>query len=368
LIFLHPSDELYGADRMLLEILGAVPAEIEVEVWVPNDLAHPAAALCEELIRRDVTVRHLDLPIMRRAYLNPRGIVALTRRASHLIRELKAAQPDAVYCTTSAAHLGAPLARLAGVPRVIGHVQEIWSRTDQMILSLPARSCHTLLSISEAVSNSLPANLRRRTVVVPNGTPEPARVVRLDGRVGELQFIIASRWNGWKGHGTLLRAWEKAGSPGRLTILGGPPLSGESVDVVGLVATLSEPESVSIIGEVTDPSSYFEAADVVVVPSDRPEPFGLVAIEAFARARPVIGSAAGGLMGIVSDGEDGWLFPNEDSDSLAQIFVGLSREAVTAAGNRARETYRSRFTIDRFVRRWRDVVLAEWEHAGADKG
>jgi glycosyltransferase involved in cell wall biosynthesis len=140
------------------------------------------------------------------------------------------------------------------------------------------------------------------------------------------------------------------------------------VDVVGLVATLSEPESVSIIGEVTDPSSYFEAADVVVVPSDRPEPFGLVAIEAFARARPVIGSAAGGLMGIVSDGEDGWLFPNEDSDSLAQIFVGLSREAVTAAGNRARETYRSRFTIDRFVRRWRDVVLAEWEHAGADKG
>jgi glycosyltransferase involved in cell wall biosynthesis len=285
-----------------------------------------------------------------------------------LIRELKAAQPDAVYCTTSAAHLGAPLARLAGVPRVIGHVQEIWSRTDQMILSLPARSCHTLLSISEAVSNSLSANLRRRTVVVPNGTPEPARVVRLDGRVGELQFIIASRWNGWKGHGTLLRAWEKAGSPGRLTILGGPPLSGESVDVVGLVATLSEPESVSIIGEVTDPSSYFEAADVVVVPSDRPEPFGLVAIEAFARARPVIGSAAGGLMGIVSDGEDGWLFPNEDSDSLAQIFVGLSREAVTAAGNRARETYRSRFTIDRFVRRWRDVVLAEWEHAGADKG
>jgi len=62
---------------------------------------------------------------MRRAYLNPRGIAALIRRASHLIRELKAARPDAVYCTTSAAHLGAPLARMAGVPRVIGHVQEI---------------------------------------------------------------------------------------------------------------------------------------------------------------------------------------------------------------------------------------------------
>ena len=291
--------------------------------------------------------------IMRRAYLNPRGLAALVGRARQLIRELRAARPDAVYCTTSAAHLGAPLARIARVPHVIGHVQEIWSRTDRYVLGGPARACHSLFAISDAVVESLPKFLRRRTVVVPNGTPDPDRVVPLDGRNGELSYIIASRWNGWKGHRTLFKAWERAGSPGHLVVLGGLPLSGESVDVPDLVSELSRPETVSIVGEVTNAAEYIEAADALIVPSDRPEPFGLVAIEAFARGRPVIGSNAGGLASIVTSGSDGWLYPLGDDESLARILAGLTREDVRSAGARARKTFEEQFTVTRFARNWR---------------
>ena len=361
LVFLHSSDELYGADRMLLEMLGSIAADVEVEVWVPNDLAHPPddRSLCRELTRRGVRVRHIGLPILRRAYGTPRGVAALLARSGRLVRDLRRARPSAVYCTTSAAFLCAPLARLAGVRRVIGHVQEIWSSNDGRILSGPARACDTLLCISEAVAASLPAGLRRRTVVVPNGTLGPARVTSLDGRSGPLRFLVASRWNGWKGHRTLLEAWDSAGAPGHLVVLGGPPLSGESVDVTALVAGLADPGSVSVVGEVVDSSTAYEEADVVVVPSDQPEPFGLIAIEAFARGRPVIASAAGGLLEIVTPGEDGWFFPPKDAPALAKLLSSLTRDEVRTAALAARRTFDERFTAERFAEAWRKAVFTD---------
>jgi glycosyltransferase involved in cell wall biosynthesis len=194
-------------------------------------------------------------------------------------------------------------------------------------------------------------------VVVPNGTLEPERVISLAGRTGPLSFLVASRWNGWKGHRTLLEAWDTAGAPGHLVVLGGPPLSGESVDVAALVADLDEPGSVSVVGEVADSATAYEEADVVVVPSDQPEPFGLIAIEAFARGRPVIASAAGGLLEIVTPGENGWFFPPKDVVALAEVLSSLTRADVEAAAVAARRAFDERFTAERFAENWRIAVF-----------
>ena len=142
-------------------------------------------------------------------------------------------------------------------------------------------------------------------------------------------------------------------------VLGGPPPSGDAADVRALVAQLSDPGSVTIVGEVADSSLEYERADVMIVPSDRPEPFGLVAIEAFARSRPVIASAAGGLLEIVTPGRDGWLFPPRDVDALAAVLTSLSPAAVQAAAEAARETYEERFTVDRFAEDWRRAALSD---------
>ncbi|GAB2590315.1 glycosyltransferase family 4 protein [Microlunatus antarcticus] len=364
LVFVHPSDELYGADRMLLEMVEAARADPRVpglEVWLPTDLEHPAPelSLCRVLEQRGVTVRHLDVPVLRRAYRTPAGLARLLGRGARLLAELRRVRASTVYCTSSATLLAAPVARLARVPRVLGHVQEIWTRADLAALTGPALACGRLVAISSAAAGSLPATLLGRTVVVPNGTPDPGPPVPLAGRSGGLRFVVASRWNGWKGHRTLLAAWDAAQVAGTLTVLGGPPASGERTDVPGLVAALAHPDSVEVVGEVPDPSPYLEAADVVVVPSDRPEPFGLVAIEALARARPVVASAGGGLVDIVTPEVDGWLFPPGDVAALAAVLRRLDRAGVTAAGVRARETYEARFTEREFAERWRAVVLGE---------
>jgi D-inositol-3-phosphate glycosyltransferase len=63
-------------------------------------------------------------------------------------------------------------------------------------------------------------------------------------------------------------------------------------------------------------STYYRAADVVVVPS-RSESFGLVALEAAACGTPVVAAAVGGLRTLVEHGKTGFLIEERDPQSYA---------------------------------------------------
>ena len=70
-------------------------------------------------------------------------------------------------------------------------------------------------------------------------------------------------------------------------------------------------------------ASAYAAADLAVVPTIRPEPFGRTIIEAQAASLPVVASDAGGFRETViakpaSDGGSGWLAKPDSADALAQ--------------------------------------------------
>ena len=213
-LFVHSSDELYGADRMLLEMVEALPSGVRdgAEVWLPQDLEHPAAPLCDVLARRGIEVRHEPLPILRRAYRRPSDLVRLSAQSLAVARRLRQVRPSTVYCTTSATFLMAPAARLAGVPEVVGHVQEIWSGSDVRVLAPLARAAHRLLAISGPVAASIPHHLHQRTHVVTNATPDPMEWHPVPTDERPLRYLVASRWTARKGH---THAAQGVGSPGR---------------------------------------------------------------------------------------------------------------------------------------------------------
>ena len=72
-----------------------------------------------------------------------------------------------------------------------------------------------------------------------------------------------------------------------------------------------------------DMPAHYSQADLVVVPSIWPEPFGIVAAEAMASARPVVASQVGGLQHIVEHGKTGLLVPPESPEALAEAIGTL---------------------------------------------
>jgi glycosyltransferase involved in cell wall biosynthesis len=108
----------------------------------------------------------------------------------------------------------------------------------------------------------------------------------------------------------------------------------------------------------------YAAANVVVLPSVH-EPFGVVVLEAWSAAKPVVVSRVGGLAGLVEEGRTGLLFPSGDARSLARAVEavldhpGLARRL----GEAGRGVARARYSWDAHAERTLAVyerVLGRW--------
>jgi glycosyltransferase involved in cell wall biosynthesis len=130
------------------------------------------------------------------------------------------------------------------------------------------------------------------------------------------QLLCVGRLIPIKGHIVLLRAFARALErfPGlTLDIAGRGPLE---PSLKALARELGIAEAVRFCGYVSPIQGAIERSAIVVVPS-MGEGFGMVALEAMERSRPVIAAAIGGLGELVRDGETGVLVPPAEVEPLA---------------------------------------------------
>lgn len=351
MLVVHPSDELYGADRVLLEVVATRPDGMRMVVWLPDDLEYPHRALTRQLRQVGVTVVRRSLPILRRELLGPFGAAKLAARTLRAAGALARRRPDLVYLSTSATLLLAWPARLLGA-RVVLHVHEAWQGSEGRGLGLLARAANEVICVSEAVRDLLPPHLRARALVIHNGIPVPRIVGATAARPADRRvttFVLASRWNSWKGHEALLNAWGRVLTDDvRLLVLGGPPPSGASVDVKQLIEALPNASTVELVGETDQPGRWIAAADCVLVPSTRPDPLPTIAIEAAALGKATLASAIGGLPEIVVDGVTGRLLPPDDPEAWARAIITLDRVTARRMGQAARLRFEREFQPARF--------------------
>jgi len=155
-----------------------------------------------------------------------------------------------------------------------------------------------------------------------------------------------------KGHIVLLRAFAEArrAVPSlRLDIAGRGPLEPA---LRALAKELGVEDGVRFLGYVAPVQRAIEDAAIVVVPS-MGEGFGMVALEAMERARPVIAAEIGGLGELVEDGVTGLLVPAGDAEPLMDAIVRLAGNLPLAAemGQAGRRRALAQFLQERCTER-----------------
>jgi len=169
--------------------------------------------------------------------------------------------------------------------------------------------------------------------------PDPGVGLGEDG-----YLLFAGRLTSEKGIETLLSAWERLKSPGKLKIVGEGPLESRVREIVARNSGVEwvGPKSSSEVKEMMG------AARALVFPSEWYEPFGRVAIESFAKGTPVVTARLAGLAEIVRDGETGLLFNPGDPEDLAQKMDRVINhpDEFRAMRPAARAEYEATYTIE----------------------
>jgi glycosyltransferase involved in cell wall biosynthesis len=126
-------------------------------------------------------------------------------------------------------------------------------------------------------------------------------------------------------------------------------------------------DRIRLLGYRADREVLLDAADVCVVPSVWEEAFGLAALEAMARGKPVVATAVGGIPEIVRHGVTGLLVPPADERRLADAIAALLVDGAAAArmGSNARDDVAERFTPATQLTRLTELVAENLPLVGA---
>lgn len=349
-LFIHASDEAYGADRTLFrQMLGLHERGWGVRLILPDDIA--PGWLSAAAGGAGIPVERRPIAVARRRYLRwariPRYIVMLVRARRMLRTVIDAQRPAIVHVNTSAVLVGAILGRPAGI-RLVWHIHEIIVRPRSMawlFRALPVLTADRVITVSDAVRAHLVQGHRRKVITVRNGIDprDPSPLPALDPGEGPLVAFVG-RLNRWKGYEIFVEAAALvvARFPSTRFVIAGDPPAGESwrtADLDDRIARAGLTGNVRTLGFVVDGSAVFDAADIAVVPSTWPEPFGLVIIEAMQSGCAVIATDHGGAPEIIEPGTGILVRPGDPvalADAICALLVDPERRAAMGAAGRAR--------------------------------
>ncbi len=115
--------------------------------------------------------------------------------------------------------------------------------------------------------------------------------------------------------------------------------------------------TVSIKSEVPDVNDVYKEIDVLVLPSRKEDPFGLVVAEAMLRGIPTICTKLCGIAEYLTDGIDAIVVPADDSAALAQAINRMQnsevRSKIAAAG---KHTAQEKFPLEKMVENYEKVL------------
>jgi glycosyltransferase involved in cell wall biosynthesis len=380
ILVVHNNNDLYGAEKVLLELLSRLDRRRFVPIVVlPTDTRH-IKRLSPELAKLNIECCFIPLGVLRRKYFKlqklPRFSFELLAGVRQLVRLIRKRNIALVHTNTNTI-LASPLAaRLTRVPHV-------WSIHELMVEPATVRSAlHYLIprfstrvvTVSQAVRDHMlkdAAKFAGRFTFVRGAIDvEPflnakgrARVRAEWGvREGEVLIGMAGRVTRWKGQSIFVQAAKliaEQHAEAKFAAVGGV----FDTERFYMDRFRKEVRDAGLENKLTindfraDMPDVFAAFDVFVLPSILPEPFGLVVIEAMASGKPVVATAPGGPSETVVDGETGFLVPPSDASAMVQALEVLLADPQrrVSMGDAGRRRACEMFSLPRYVTEFEEL-------------
>jgi glycosyltransferase involved in cell wall biosynthesis len=388
ILLLHSSSDNYGASKIFLQTVTILKQHGHFPVVVLSN----KGALVDELLQLGVEVHIVNLAILRRKYFNLIGIfnrykkwMAAVPALNHII---DTHQIDTIYSNTAAVLIGGYIAKKRGIQH-IWHLHEIIEQPVFMhwFFAWCLRNwANKIIVVSKAVEanwqDALPkqanANYTHKNSVaipkmfqiyngilpvpkcasIPNthfenykqslGIPENALVIGMAARIhfwkGQTYFIeiareLLKREVQYNEHNT-------NNSRPLYFLIAGDPFPGYEylqIELVDLIKQYRLTERILYIGFVKEMDLFYKSIDVLILPSQQPDPLPTVVLEAMQYAIPVVATTQGGALEMIIENETGIFIPLDNVslavEKITKIISPATMNSFGEAGKKRVETY-----------------------------
>lgn len=379
ILYLHAGAEMYGADKVLLELIkGLNPQEFEAHIILPND-----GVLVEALRQVGAQVSVLDYPILRRKYFNPKGIADYIRSYNFYAKQIalyaREHSIDMVHNNTAAVLEGIYLKRKLKLP-LIWHVHEIIVKPkaiSDFINMLMGRYADKIVTVSQAVANHIkqsPFIKDSQVEVIYNGVdntvyyPMDASSIREKFDIAQDALVIGmiGRVNAIKGQNDFIEAVEPLLEKNEQAVafLAGGVFPGEEWRLEELDKRIASSSVVSQIHRIDyydKTSELYNMFDIFVLPSIKPDSLPTVVLEAMACSKPVVGYNNGGIAEMVVDDKSGCLVkPNRPQELSNAISLLLdSSEKREKFGRVGYQRQKELFSLESYIKNFSELYKTD---------
>lgn len=355
ILFVHPSVELYGADKILLYILKMLCKKHQLTVLLPKD-----GILIEHIrdISLEIKVKIFnDLPIVH-SKLKLADYIKLPFKILKSHSFLKNERFDYCFCNT----LATILLLFAGFSknRVLYVHEIISSKFLNLGFSILAKiGANKIVCVSNHVKNNL--LFSKKYIVIHNGIPDIAdgflkNEIHPDGKI---KFVLPGRFMPQKGQWFLIDTLSKFSDEYKnkiqVDLYGSvPPFKPELLnELKRKIESFGLDKLIFLHSFTQNISDIYKDSNVVLVPSLMADPFPTTVLEALMFSRPVIATNHGGASEILDDSFSKIIAPNDiDSFCDAIKFFVDNKNLIKEYSRNAREKFSSYLIFEKYQERF----------------
>lgn len=370
ILFLHAGAEMYGADKVLLDLI----TRLDRNEYHPVVVLPTEGVLVDALKKQDIEVDVIPYPIMRRKYFTVTGIFSyaynLLKYSGMLTKYAKEKNIELVHTNTAATLEGCFVSRKL-------HIPQVWS-IHEIIVSpkfmhrftskVIAKYATCTVTDSCAVKTHLESSgcFRNKEIkVIYNGVDSKRFCPKNDCEYLHKEWIIPDnakvfgmmgRVNSWKGQKDFLKAANIVLSKYTdvFAVLIGAAFEGEEWREREMAEEINKsPYKDRIInkGYRTDSECIYKLFDIFVLPSTNPDPLPTVVLENMAAGNPIVAYRHGGVCEMVKEGYNGIFAEVRNPVSLAEQIESLlaDDELRKRMGENSRKRLLEKFSMEAYV-------------------